>query len=549
MVICYLHVKPYIIFFSLHRALCQRGVNTVIDDQLGRGQEISPALVKAVEESRFSIIIFSENYASSTWCLEELVKIIDCTKVMGHAALPVFYNLDPSHVRKQTGCFAQAFAKHEEWREALNEAAKISGWDSRDRKSLHGCDQNYEDGITWIQSTNTLNFSRPSSNCDFNSLDHNINDPFPPFCRRCLKLHIGLVGMDSHTKAMDSLLCMGLDNVQSVGILGMGGIGCTSLSKVHPSIGALNKVVFLKLAGCKNLKSFLRSICMESLEILTLSRCSKLKKFPEVQGCMEHLSELSLEGTGIKGLPLSIEYLTRLVLLNLRNCQNLESLSSCIYKLRSLEILILSDCLKLKELPEVLENMWNNLPEGLGSLQGLEKLKAAGTAIKELPPSISLLENLEVLSFKGCKGLEFKPRNSLLFFQLLPAEIPHSGGLQLPSFSGLRSLRKLNLSDCNISERAIPNDFSSLCSLEYFDLSGNNFLKGLRLGYCKRLQSLPELPSSIEEIDAHDCTVLENILCPSSVYTDPRNVGASDSHFLIASDCLRMKAATLWQLH
>lgn len=31
-------------------------------------------------------------------------------------------------------------------------------------------------------------------------------------------------------------------------------------------------------------------------------------------------------------------------------------------------------------------------------------------------------------------------------------------------------------------------------------------LKGLRLGYCKRLQSLPELPSSIEEIDAHDCT-------------------------------------------
>ena len=128
----------------LHRALCQRGVNTVIDDQLGRGQEISPALVKAVEESRFSIIIFSENYASSTWCLEELVKIIDCTKVMGRAALPVFYNLDPSHVRKQTGCFAQAFAKHEEvykeqmekvikWREALTEAAKISGWDSRDR--------------------------------------------------------------------------------------------------------------------------------------------------------------------------------------------------------------------------------------------------------------------------------------------------------------------------------------------------------------------------------------------------------------------------------
>ena len=132
---------------------------------------------------------------------------------------------------------------------------------------------------------------------------------------------------------------------------------CTSLSKVHPSIGALHKLVFLNLEGCKNLKSFLGSIFMESLEILTLSWCSKLKKFLEVQGHMKHLSELSLKGTAIKGLPLSIEYLTRLVLLNLRNCQNHESLSSCIYKLRCLEILILSDCLKLKELPEVLENM------------------------------------------------------------------------------------------------------------------------------------------------------------------------------------------------
>ncbi|WKA11109.1 hypothetical protein VitviT2T_028639 [Vitis vinifera] len=305
---------------------------------------------------------------------------------------------------------------------------------------------------------------------------------------------------------------------------------------------------------------------------------------------MKHLSELSLEGTAIKGLPLSIEYLTGLVLLNLRNCQNLESLPSCIYKLRSLEILILSDCLKLKELPEVLENMGSllelflygtaikklpssiqhlsglvllnlreckslailphsirklkslqtlilsgcskldNLPKGLGSLQGLEKLEAAGTAIKELPPSISLLENLEVLSFEGCKGLESNPRNSLPSFQLLPAEIGRSRGFQLHSFFGLRSLRKLNLSDCNILEGAIPNDFSSLCSLEYLDLSRNNFvtlpaslnqlsqLKGLRLGYCKRLQSLPELPSSIEEIDAPDCTVTENILCPSSVY-------------------------------
>ena len=128
----------------LHTALCQKGINTFMDDQLRRGEQISPALLNAIEESRFSIIIFSDNYASSSWCLDELVKILDCIKVMGHRALPVFYNVNPSHVKKQTGSFAEAFAKHEQeyrekmekvvkWREALTEVATISGWDSRDR--------------------------------------------------------------------------------------------------------------------------------------------------------------------------------------------------------------------------------------------------------------------------------------------------------------------------------------------------------------------------------------------------------------------------------
>ena len=128
----------------LHQALCRKGIKTFIDDQLRRGEQISPALLKAIEESRFSIIIFSKTYASSSWCLDELVKILDCVKVMGHRALPVFYKVDPSHVRKQTESFAEAFAKHEQvyrenmekvlkWREALTVASGLSGWDSRDR--------------------------------------------------------------------------------------------------------------------------------------------------------------------------------------------------------------------------------------------------------------------------------------------------------------------------------------------------------------------------------------------------------------------------------
>jgi hypothetical protein len=58
------------------------------DRELERGKTIEPALWKAIEESRFSVIIFSRDYASSPWCLDELVKIVQCMKEMGHTVLP-----------------------------------------------------------------------------------------------------------------------------------------------------------------------------------------------------------------------------------------------------------------------------------------------------------------------------------------------------------------------------------------------------------------------------------------------------------------------------
>ena len=95
---------------------------------------------------------------------------------------------------------------------------------------------------------------------------------------------------------------------------------------------------------------------MESLEILTFFGYLKLNKFPEVQGNMEHLAELSLEGTLIKGLPSSIENLTGLALLNLKECKRLQSFPRSIFKLQSLKTLVLSNCTRLKKLPDMLEN-------------------------------------------------------------------------------------------------------------------------------------------------------------------------------------------------
>ncbi|KAM7473384.1 hypothetical protein LguiB_020627 [Lonicera macranthoides] len=65
---------------------------------LETGESIPPALLKAIEESNFAIVVFSKNYASSLWCLDELVKIMECSSKSpkGQTVMPIFYDVKPS---------------------------------------------------------------------------------------------------------------------------------------------------------------------------------------------------------------------------------------------------------------------------------------------------------------------------------------------------------------------------------------------------------------------------------------------------------------------
>ena len=63
----------------LNQELRTQRINCFIDEEkLERGKAVSSALVAAIENSMFSIIVLSENYASSRRGLEELVKILEC---------------------------------------------------------------------------------------------------------------------------------------------------------------------------------------------------------------------------------------------------------------------------------------------------------------------------------------------------------------------------------------------------------------------------------------------------------------------------------------
>ncbi|PRQ35423.1 putative toll-like receptor, P-loop containing nucleoside triphosphate hydrolase [Rosa chinensis] len=115
------------------------------DEQLKKGKDISQSLLRAIEESRFAIVVLSENYAFSAWCLDELTKIFQCMEGKD-TILPIFYHADPSDVRYQKGQFEVAFTKHEskarydiekvkQWRADLTKVGNLSGWDSKNHKS------------------------------------------------------------------------------------------------------------------------------------------------------------------------------------------------------------------------------------------------------------------------------------------------------------------------------------------------------------------------------------------------------------------------------
>ncbi|XP_016173975.1 protein SUPPRESSOR OF npr1-1, CONSTITUTIVE 1-like [Arachis ipaensis] len=196
----------------LHEALCRKRIKTFIDYELHKGDEISPSLFRAIEDSYVSVIVFSENYADSKWCLEELVRILECRKEYGQVVIPVFYEIDPSHVRKQNGSYKEAFEKKhmqnsmldinkiQKWKDALAEAADLAGWDSHSRS--------YRDDTELIQRI-------------VKDVLQKLIYHYPPNDFK------GLVGIQEKSAPLESLL----REARSVGIWGIGGIGKTTIAR------------------------------------------------------------------------------------------------------------------------------------------------------------------------------------------------------------------------------------------------------------------------------------------------------------------------------
>ncbi|MED6184223.1 hypothetical protein PIB30_045396 [Stylosanthes scabra] len=201
---------------SLYRALTLKGVKTFMDDpKLRDGDEIEQALINAIRESRLSIVVFSERYANSRWCLNELVEIVECMRSKKQLVWPIFYKVEPSEVRHQKGSYGEAMKAHEErygvgshkvqnWKSALSQVADLKG-------------RKYDTGVI-----------------EYEFIEEYVKEVTARLqCHEQLDVGEHVVGHESRIQELKSLLEMEktYETVCMLGIYGTGGMGKTTLAK------------------------------------------------------------------------------------------------------------------------------------------------------------------------------------------------------------------------------------------------------------------------------------------------------------------------------
>nr|GEZ53503.1 disease resistance protein (TIR-NBS-LRR class) family [Tanacetum cinerariifolium] len=174
-----------------------------------------------------------------------------------HTAFPVFYDVEPTQVRKQDGPVGKAFSKPSEleaagkWRDAMEELAGLAGWDLKATAN----------GINAFPKENPLQGYRELSG----------------------EVVSYAAGLPLTVKVLGSFLC-----------------------EFPKDLGQLECLEGLCLYSMK-IKQLPDSICMlKHLKFLNLSLCALLEKLPEDIGRLGCLKELDITGTRISHLPQSI---------------------------------------------------------------------------------------------------------------------------------------------------------------------------------------------------------------------------------------------------